>query len=248
MLRPWQPRMHRGFAKRTDGHFAAILVALRKLFDDDLSTVKRIIFSGHSLGGAAAQGTAFLLTGWLETLHSKLEASKSGSSQTLGVPKGAGMSRGLEFEMTEGRLKMNGRSLNGMLKKDVKIEVYSFSAPRLGNWQLKMDYEKTVPSSFNHAFGSDLVPLVPPWEYDVGWQLRASPMSLAPLKLRSRLELLRPKKLVQTVTLMHMGVVQAYACISNQRHDGFRLERAHDRLFLCPTDSSASFPSTTQAK
>ena len=146
---------------------------------------------------------------------------------------------------------MNGRSLNGMLKKDVKIEVYSFSAPRLGNWQLKMDYEKTVPSSFNHAFGSDLVPLVPPWEYEVGWQLRASPMSLAPLKLRSRLELLRPKKLVQTVTLMHMGVVQAYACISNQRHDGFRLERAHDyndRLFLCPTDSSASFPSTTQAK
>ena len=208
MLFPWRPRMHRGFAKRIDKFFAPILVRLSKLFEDDLGC-ERIIFSGHSLGGAAAQGTAFLLTGWLKTLHRKLEASKSGAARTLYVPQGAGMSRGLKFEMTDGRLTVNGREVRGMPKKGVKIEVYSFSAPRLGNWQLKKDYERTVSSSFNHVWGTDLVPLVPPWEYEMGWQLRALPMSMKPLELRSRLQLFRPKTLVETVTRLHLDVVEA---------------------------------------
>jgi len=202
--------MHRGFAKRIDTHFAAILVRLSKLFKDDLGC-ERIIFSGHSLGGAAAQGTAFLLKGWLKKLYEKLELSEKpgGASQTLYVPAGAGMSRGLNFEMAEGRLQMNGRNASGMPKKEVKIEVYCFSAPRLGNWQLKMRYEDTVPSSFNHVWGADLVPRVPPWEYEMGWQLRAVPMTLKPLKLSSRLELFRPNKLVQTVKRLHLDVVEA---------------------------------------
>jgi len=209
ILFPWRPRMHRGFAKRIDKYFAPILVRLSKLFEDDQSC-ERIIFSGHSLGGAAAQGTAFLLTGWLETLHRKLGASKSGASQTLYVPQGAGMAHGIKFEMVDGRLKRDGKRHDGMPKKGVKIEVYSFSAPRLGNWRLKMDYERTVSSSFNHVWGTDLVPLVPPWEYEMGWQLRALPMTMnLTLNLTTRLELFRPKTLVQTVTRLHLDVVEA---------------------------------------
>jgi pimeloyl-ACP methyl ester carboxylesterase len=66
MLRPSMPRLHRGFARRSNDHFAAMLLALAKLFDNDLSQIKRLTFSGHSLGGAVAQATAFRLKGWLK--------------------------------------------------------------------------------------------------------------------------------------------------------------------------------------
>jgi len=65
MLLPWTPHLHRGFARRSNEHFAAMLLALAKLFENDLSKIKRLTFSGHSLGGAVAQATAFRLKGWL---------------------------------------------------------------------------------------------------------------------------------------------------------------------------------------
>ena len=64
-LRPLTPRLHRGFARRSNEHFAGMLLALSKLFKNDLSKIERLTFSGHSLGGAVAQATAFRLKGWL---------------------------------------------------------------------------------------------------------------------------------------------------------------------------------------
>ena len=65
MLFPFMPRLHRGFARRSSEHFAGMLLALAKLFENDLGRIKRLTFSGHSLGGAVAQATAFRLKGWL---------------------------------------------------------------------------------------------------------------------------------------------------------------------------------------
>ena len=65
MLRPYTPCLHPGFAIRSNEHFAAMLLALAKLFNNDLSRIGRLTFSGHSLGGAVAQATAFRLRGWL---------------------------------------------------------------------------------------------------------------------------------------------------------------------------------------
>ena len=65
MLMPFTPRLQRGFARRSNEHFAGMLLALAKLFKGDLSRIKRLTFSGHSLGGAVAQATAFRLKGWL---------------------------------------------------------------------------------------------------------------------------------------------------------------------------------------
>ena len=67
MLLPtgWFPRLQRGFARRSSEHFAGMLIALAKLFKDDLGRIKRLTFSGHSLGGAVAQATALRLKGWL---------------------------------------------------------------------------------------------------------------------------------------------------------------------------------------
>ena len=115
-------------------------------------------------------------------------------------------------------------------KNKLKVDVYTFSAPRLGNWFLMRDYNEKMPASFNHVFGLDVVPLVPPWRSPVGWQIRSSPMSpkalnlasgwqlLNPFNLASGWQLLNPFKWGELILHFHTGdgVIPAYTACADQ--------------------------------
>ena len=103
-------------------------------------------------------------------------------------------------------------------KNKLKVDVYTFSAPRLGNWFLMRDYNEKMPASFNHVFGLDVVPLVPPWRSPVGWQIRSSPMSPKALNLASGWQLLNPFKWGELILHFHTGdgVIPAYTACADQ--------------------------------
>jgi hypothetical protein len=81
------------------------------------------------------------------------------------------------------------------------------------------EYNKKMPASFNHVFGLDAVPLVPPWRSPVGWQIRSSPLSPLALNLTgSRWQILNPFKWPELLSHFHTGtsVIQAYTACADQ--------------------------------
>ena len=67
-LRAFKPRMHRGFATRSSIHVVQLMALLLEEFDGDLSKIKKLTFTGHSLGGAASMGLAYILRRFQEEL------------------------------------------------------------------------------------------------------------------------------------------------------------------------------------
>ena len=111
-------------------------------------------------------------------------------------------------------LLLDGHKPVKCFKESLDIDVYTFSAPRLGDLRLMLEYNKHMPASFNHVFGLDAVPLVPPWRSPVGWQIRSSPVSRLALNLTSGWQLLNPFTWGELILHFHSGtrVIQAYTC------------------------------------
>ena len=184
MLKPWTPRMHRGFAKRSMTHLDVIIDLLRSTFDNDLRQIKRIYVTGHSLGGAAAMGCAYMLNRWQENL-------KTGAKFTFEK----GFEEGVEYDKD---------SHPGMVFDDkLEMAVYSFSGPRLGNFALKTDYEERIPNSFNHVYHWDLIALMGIWAFTCGWQIHAVPSTLKLLGMEKRTDYFRPSKWMGVLLNMH---------------------------------------------
>ena len=123
-------------------------------------------------------------------------------------------------KLANGMLILDGHKPVKCFKESLDIDVYTFSAPRLGNWFLMQEYNEQLPCSFNHIFGLDVVPLVPPWRRAVGWRIRSSPMSPLALKLASDSgwQILNPSKWLELILHFHTGdgVIPAYTACADQ--------------------------------
>ena len=115
-------------------------------------------------------------------------------------------------------LSVDGHEPVKCFQPKLKVDVYTFSAPRIGNWEIMQEFNEMMPPSFNHVFGLDVVPLVPPWNAPVGWQIRSSPMSHYALNLASRWQLLNPFKWGELILHFHNGngVRPAYTPCADQ--------------------------------
>ena len=63
-------------------------------------------------------------------------------------------------KLANGTLILDGHKPVKCFHENLDVDVYTFSAPRLGNWFLMREYNKKMPASFNPVFGLDAVPLV----------------------------------------------------------------------------------------
>ena len=156
----------------------------------------------------------------VERVGASSGACASGNESEWQIPPGYGMRRGLPITLANGMLILDSHKPVKCFKESLEMDVYTFSAPRLGNWFLMREYNKQLPHSFNHIFGLDVVPLVPPWRRAVGWRIRSSPMSPLALKLASDSgwQTLNPSKWLKLLYHFHSGdgVIPAYTACADQ--------------------------------
>ena len=123
------------------------------------------------------------------------------------------MRRALSIKkFANGTLVLDGHKPVECFNESLNVDVYTFSAPRLGNWHLMRAYNEKMPASFNHIFGIDVVPVVPPWRSPVGWRIRSSPMSPLALNLTSGWQIFNPFKWLELIYHFHTGDGVIPAC------------------------------------